>query len=287
MKRLKLFLILLACLTALTLISCQDSSATVDTPLPFTGTITITGDAEVGQTLTAITDILGGTGTYSFQWQRDGTYIGTNSRTYTVQPADEGSTITVTVKCSGDTGRISSEPTAPVIRTALTGTVTITGAVEVGQTLTANTANLGGTGEISFWWLRSGFRSIGNSSSTYTVRLADEGFPISVVVTRSGNTGRISSESTALVTRAPLTGIVFITGTPQVGQTLTANTDILRGTGTYSFQWQRDGTYIGTDSYTYTVQSADEGSTITVTVTRANNTGSITSLPTAVVVQAP
>jgi hypothetical protein len=88
-----------------------------------------------------------------------------------------------------------------------------------------------------------------------------------------------------------LSGTVSIIGTAQVGGTLTANTDSLGGSGTISYQWKRASTNggtitnIGTNSSTYIVQSADEGYTITVTVTRSGNSGSVSSTPTATVTQ--
>ena len=82
----------------------------------------------------------------------------------------------------------------------------------------------------------------------------------------------------------PLSGTVNITGTAVVGQTLTANTSNLNGSGTITYQWQRNGsTTIGSDRSTYVIQSADIGSKITVTVTRSGNSGSITSNPSATV----
>jgi len=73
-----------------------------------------------------------------------------------------------------------------------------------------------------------------------------------------------------------LTGTVSIIGTTRIGRTLTANTENLGGIGSISFQWMRGTTNIGTNSSTYTVQAADVGQTITVTVTRAINSGSVT-----------
>ena len=81
-----------------------------------------------------------------------------------------------------------------------------------------------------------------------------------------------------------LTGTVSITGTATVGQTLTANIDAIGGSGTISYQWRRGGTNIGTNSNAYTVQTADIGFSITVTVTRSGNSGNITSTPTSLVV---
>ena len=75
----------------------------------------------------------------------------------------------------------------------------------------------------------------------------------------------------------PLQGTVSITGIPQMGQTLTADTTNLGGSGAISFQWRRGGVNVGTNSDTYVVQADDLGYTITVTVIRADNSGSYTS----------
>jgi len=75
-----------------------------------------------------------------------------------------------------------------------------------------------------------------------------------------------------------LTGNVSITGTPQVGHTLTTNTNLLFGSGALSFQWQRGTTPIpGATGRTYTLQSADVGQSIRVVVTSSGNSGSVTS----------
>jgi hypothetical protein len=82
-----------------------------------TGTVIITGNAQVGETLMANTTALSGdSGTISYQWKRgtnvaganSTTNIGTNSNTYTVQAADAGSTITVTVTYSGSSDSVTS-----------------------------------------------------------------------------------------------------------------------------------------------------------------------------------
>jgi hypothetical protein len=167
---------------------------------------------------------------------------------------------------------------------ALTGTVSISGTAEVGQTLTAITTALGGTGTITYQWKRGGTTVIGANQDTYEVQTADVGSTITVTVTRAGYSGSVTSSPTAVVTdpnAPPLTGTVSISGTAEVGQTLTANITALEGTGTISYQWKRGTTVIGTNSGTYQVQAADIGSTITVTVTRTGNSGSVTSDPTA------
>ena len=81
-----------------------------------------------------------------------------------------------------------------------------------------------------------------------------------------------------------LTGSVTITGTAQVAETLTANTDALGGSGDISYRWQRadsaDGAFAdisGAEAPAYTLAAADEGKYIRVTVSRADNTGAVTS----------
>ena len=80
-----------------------------------------------------------------------------------------------------------------------------------------------------------------------------------------------------------LTGSINIIGNAIVGQLLTVDISALGGSGLISFQWKRGGSaVIGSDSE-YIIKSADLGSTITVTVTRSDNSGSVESAPTAVV----
>jgi hypothetical protein len=255
---------------------------------PLTGTITISGTAAVGETLTANTDSLEGGGGFSYEWMREtggaAIIIGTDS-TYVVQTEDLGSTITVTVIQSGYDGSFISDPTAVVTIPLLTGTVTIVGIAEEGQTLTANTDSLNGIGAISYQWKRvavgGGETNVGNTS-TYIVQPADLGNTLTVTVTRDGYSDSVISEPLAVLPR--LTGTVTISGNAVAGQTLTAVTTGLDGTGIITYQWTRGGVIpVGINSSIYTLQSADAGFALTVTVTRSGYSGSVTSEPTAVV----
>jgi hypothetical protein len=178
-------------------------------------------------------------------------------------------------------------PDSEITPPELTGTVTITGTPTVGQTLTANTDSLDGTGTISYQWIRDTTDISEATSSTYTLVAADDGTAIKVQVSRAGYSGTVTSAATALVAAdnlPALTGTVTITGTPKVGQILTANTDSLEGSGTISYQWIRDATDIdGATAVSYTLVAADEGAAIKVRVSRADNSGSITSAATSAV----
>ena len=69
-----------------------------------------------------------------------------------------------------------------------------------------------------------------------------------------------------------------ITGTAQEGQTLTCSTGTWSGSPTYTYQWKRNGSNIGSaTNSTYTLVSGDVGQTIKCTVTATNFIGSSTA----------
>ena len=113
-------------------------------------------------------------------------------------------------------GTVTGGPVGPVLK-KFTGVVTITGTVTIGQVLTANITDLGGTGGVlSYQWRRDGGSIGGATNPTYILQDADAGAAITVTVVRSGYYGSITSDPVI-----PL--VVSITGIVRVGQTLTAN----------------------------------------------------------------
>lgn len=117
-----------------------------------------------------------------------------------------------------------------------------------------------------------------------------------VALTAIAGTG-LAAGSAAQANYAPQNSAApTISGTPQVGQTLTANPGTWNSetTPTYAYQWQRCDSagnacaaVPGATAQTYTVQSADVGKTLRVVVTATNPSGSTsaTSAQTAVVSQ--
>ena len=99
---------------------------------------------------------------------------------------------------------------------------------------------------------------------------------------------------TVTVENSPATGQPTISGTAQVGQTLTADTSGISDADglsnvTYSYQWlsSRDAEIDGATSSTYTLQASDNGKVIKVRVTFTDDAGydeSLTSEATTAVV---
>ena len=140
---------------------------------PATGTPTISGTAQVGQTLTAdtsgIADVDGLTNAdFTYQWlsSRDTEIGGATSSTYTLQASDESKAITVQVSFTDDAGNaetLTSEATdavaaAPQPNNPATGAPTISGTARVGETLTVDTSNIADPDgmetddEFAFYW---------------------------------------------------------------------------------------------------------------------------------------
>ena len=87
-----------------------------------------------------------------------------------------------------------------------------------------------------------------------------------------------------------LTGSITLTGTPEVGETLTCPTGTWSGTGTitYAYQWKRDGSPIGgATASTYTLVAGDDETGVSCEVTATDDNGSTAGSSNAVSVTYP
>jgi len=95
----------------------------VSKPL-LTGTVTITGLAVFGETLTAVTDLSSSEtteiGDLTYQWLRNNILVGTNSTNYTLLQSDIGFKIKVTVTAANCSGSVSSAETDIVTKATQT-----------------------------------------------------------------------------------------------------------------------------------------------------------------------
>ena len=117
------------------------------------------------------------------------------------------------------------------------GQPTISGTVQVGETLTADTSGIEDADGLdnaafTYRWLADNTAIAGATGSTYTLADADEGKAITVQVSftdDAGNDETLTSAATDAVSAAPAsntpaTGAPTVSGTAQVGETLTAGT---------------------------------------------------------------
>ena len=292
----------------------SDPTALVKAVAPVnTGLPLVSGIPHEGQTLTGTHGTWTSSLTplnYTYQWYRcsaPGTCApisGETNTTYVVHAVDDGNTLRLGVAASNPDATaviVLSDPTDTVVALPNdngSGTVapSIGGTAQVGQTLTANrgTWTHGPTG-YGYQWKHNGTVIPGATTSTYLVVTGDVGETITVTVTASNDAGQVSATSdptAAVLVAAPVNSAMpTISGTAQVGQTLSATTGTWAPAATgYAYQWKHGGSAIsGATSSTYVARASDVGMTLTVTVTASNPGGSATATsdPTVAVAGIP
>ena len=205
-------------------------------------------------------------------------FHGETSSTYTLGPLSEGLAIKVKVSFTDDRGHsetLTSAATEAVIaadpNSEPTGLPTISGTPRVDETLTADTSGISdedGLTNVTYRYQWVGSKSIidadtgaayiltfeipGQAGSTYTLAPADEGWTFEVKVSftdDAGNAESLTSAATDPVAPRPnteATGLPSISGTPQVGETLTADTSAIADEDglsnvSYEYQWTAGG----------------------------------------------
>ena len=215
-------------------VSASSSPTAVVQPIPASvqSAPTVTGLAQVGQTLTATSGTWKGTTpiTYGYAWQscdatgaNCGPIAGSTASTYAVAAGDVGTTIRVLVTATNPAGNVSAFSAATAVVQAASAppanssAPTIAGAAQVGQPLSASPGTWTGTQPITYayQWQRcdsSGANCnpiTGATAASYTAKTADAGGTLAVAVTGTNTHGSASATSapTATVQSVPASTI--------------------------------------------------------------------------------
>ena len=190
-------------------------------------------------------------------------------------------------------------PAEPAQNSPATGRPAISGTAQVGETLTADTSGISdadGLADATFayQWLADGTGIAGATGDAYILTTSEMGKIIKVRVSftdDAGNEETLTSTATGTVSPAvqpqtansSATGVPTVTGTAQVGETLSVDTSgIADADGltnvSYSYRWvaNDEGTDANISSETdatYTLVAADVGDTIKVKVTFTDDAG--------------
>ena len=291
--------------------------------VPATGAPVITGTAQVGETLTADTaGIADANGLarvqFRFQWvSHDGSadtdVADAADSVYTLAASDEGRTLRVRVTFTDRGGYAESltsdatEAVGPAVQqqqanNPASGAPTITGTAQVGQTLTADTSGIADADGLtnvtySYQWVANDGTSDTDiqdaTGSSYTLAASDEGRTIRVRVSftdDADNEESLTSAATATVDAAPnspATGAPAISGTAQVGETLTADTSGIAdedglSNAAFDYQWIADDVAIqGATGSSYTLVGSDVGKTVKVRVSFTDDAANEETLTSA------
>ena len=286
-----------------------------------TGAPTISGTAQVGETLTAstlgIADDDGLTNvSYNYQWVRNDGSTDTDiqdatGETYPLADADEGKTIRVKVSFTDDADNeetLTSEATAEVAAATPTDPPgkpsNLTGTANADGTVTLSWDAPDDDSVTGYQILR---RRPSEGENTLLVHVNDTGITATQytdndVTPDVGHTYRVKAINAAGLSKrsnfvritptqpaepaqnSPATGTPTISGTAQVGETLTADTSAIvdddgLANPTFTYQWLADDTAItGQTGITYTLVEAKEGQTIKVQVSFTDDAGNAETL---------
>ena len=174
---------------------------------------------------------------------------------------------------------------APIRREPAVNTVApvASGDTSLGDVLSVTNGTWTGAvgGSYTYQWQRGGVDISGATASSYMIVEADDAADLTCDVTYTNSGGAITATSNAITVddfAVPvITGVPTISGTEQVGSTLTATPASVAGnpTPTRTWQWFNSvsGAISGATSSTYVLQASDEGDTITVQQIETNGLG--------------
>lgn len=268
------------------------------------GSLTLSGKAELGQTLRLINTLTDadGLGTFSYQWLANGTPIqGATGTAWYITRNEAGKSLSVTASYTdgyGNRESVTSPATAVSggANNPVTGTLRIQGTPGLNQTLQVDgqgLADADGLGALSYQWLANGAAIPGATGASYTLTSTDVGAAIRVTAYYTdgrGNAETLTSQATTPVT-APVavqnhlpTGKLNIIGKTQVGKVLTIRQTIrdADGLGSFSYAWKAGDVLLGT-AKSYKLTAAEAGKSLTVTLSYTDGLGtqeSVTSKAT-------
>ncbi len=174
--------------------------------------------------------------------------------------------------------KTSGPPSNPVNTVA----PVISGNASVGSTLTLTSVG-SYTGAVpityTYQWYRGGSTLIvGQTSTTYITQVADVGLQVTCQVTASNAYGStFVSSNYIIIPTAPVNLTLPIAGASSLyvdGQITTTDGTWSSSPTSFTYQWKRGATNIGTNANTYTLVNADAGLNITCVVTAINASGS-------------
>jgi hypothetical protein len=248
---------------------------------PPTGSVSISGTAKRGETVTASNTIgdPDGLGTISYKWQSSSDLINwsdvSTGASLTIADAQVGKYLRVNATYTDGRGTIESVSSSASDKVLFTnhppsGSLSIIGSVRQGDVVLAlsTLADSDGIGTITYKWQSSSDNINWTDFSTGSVQIIS-GSQIGklVRVTASyvdskGTSESVSSTPIGTITNNPPTGAVSIIGSATQGETLTATNNLvdLDGLGSISYKWQTS-----TDNTTWSDLST--GSTLSISAT--------------------
>jgi hypothetical protein len=228
---------------------------------------TISGTLASGYTVTAKPGAWTSGTTFSYQWLRGTTVIGTSS-TLKLDGTHVGATIRVKV-----TGSRAGYVTATLLsdispKVVAPGTPSVSGTAIVGNTLTAATGTWATGTTFARQWFADGVAITNATGATFKVTAAQSGKALTVRVTGSRPSYATVARTSKATPRVMRWSTPTISGTFAYGSTLTARPGTWTTGATFRYQWYSDGRAITGATYsTLKLGTAQKDKRISVRVT--------------------
>jgi|GEM_PF-493599 len=236
--------------------------------------------AGTSATFTA-TPLNGGTAPF-YQWQVNGSVVGTNSSTYTTSGLTNGQVVTCILTSNATCANppsASSNSITMTVNPVVTPSVSIaltsgTNPQCAGASVTFTATPVNGGPSPSYQWQVDGFNA-GSNSPAYTTSGLSNGQAVTCILssdalcTTQANVGSNSIVMTIKPIVIPAVSIALTSGTNPTcaGTAVTFTATPINGGTTPSYQWQINGVNAGTNSSTFTSSSLTQGQIVSCIMT--------------------
>lgn len=245
-----------------------------------------------GTNVTFTANITNGGGAPIFQWQVNGSNVGTNSNTYSSSTLANGDIVTCILTSSSPCASPTSVTSNSIVMTVnpvLLPTINIVAApagpicAGTNVTFTANITNGGGVP--AYQWQVNGV-NVGANSNTYSSTTLNNGDIVTCILTSSdpcASPASVTSNSIIMTVNPVLLPTINIVAAPAgpicSGTNVTFTANITNGGAGPNYQWQVNGINVGSNSSTYSSTTLSNGDVVTCTLT----SNAICASPTVVV----
>lgn len=236
----------------------------------------------------------------TYQWQVNGSNVGTNSNTYTSSSITGTDivkcTVTNNATCSAfDFGTSPAFTITPMSALSITIQSSANGAVCSGDSITFKATLSQPGADVIYQWKLNG-NNVGINSATYTDSHFVNGDVVSCTFTNkstpclianTGNSNLLTVSIMSPASPAPTVTITESANNVYEGTPVTFTATPLNATGTITYQWQVNGNNAGTNSTTFTSSAFLNGDRVTCTIFSGGCAAPATSAPVTLIIKPP
>ncbi|MBI2257833.1 MAG: T9SS type A sorting domain-containing protein [Flavobacteriia bacterium] len=263
--------------------SANSNSITVSIVSEVVPTISISSDNSTicpGTLVTFTTSTTFGGINPTFQWMIDGVNVGTNSNSYSTSSLTDGQIVTCSIISSESCANLTpvlSNPITIVVSTSFVPTISIISDVQSicnGQTVNFSSSITGGGSNPSYQWLVNG-NNVGTNNELFTSSSLSNGDVVSCELTSNdacANPNSVNSNQIVITVTSvvPTVSITASQTTICVGDNVTFDASIQNGGSSPSYQWQVDGSNVGSNSASYSTTTLLDGQNVSCVLTSSD-----------------